>query len=263
MAAACGMDLAEFGGKCWRIGGKTDLRDRLGEGGAALIKQRGHWQSDAAGVYQRAVADRQLDVSADLANATGVDMEALVDGWAQPSTCRYAVSGICRGAEKSGDAKLGADRQRRRRQGRTATECAEARSAATWTRSAPQPRWSAYAREASGLAHAVPAREVSTLGRTPGLAHAAVAARTHRHTRFWVRVTSLRDAHARTHALMARCSTHRGRTVRTTRRTPAQPDAWTDARSDARPKALLGHTHDRTHARTHNRADACTPAHHN
>eukprot|EP00965_Chrysotila_dentata_P063040 2088203-Pleurochrysis_carterae.AAC.1 len=61
MAAACGLDPDKFGGKCWRIGGATDLCDTA-----------------------RPPAGR----SADLANATGVDMEALVEGWSQPSTFR-------------------------------------------------------------------------------------------------------------------------------------------------------------------------------
>eukprot|EP00965_Chrysotila_dentata_P039655 1317961-Pleurochrysis_carterae.AAC.2 len=45
MAAACGENLADFGGECWRIGGATDLRDRLGDASRAAIKQRGRWQS--------------------------------------------------------------------------------------------------------------------------------------------------------------------------------------------------------------------------
>eukprot|EP00965_Chrysotila_dentata_P009679 315352-Pleurochrysis_carterae.AAC.1 len=88
MAAACGMDPDEFGGKRWRIGGTTDLPDRLGDGSAAATKQQGRWHSDVAEVYQRALLDHQLDASADLANSTGVDMEAAVEGWSQPSTFR-------------------------------------------------------------------------------------------------------------------------------------------------------------------------------
>eukprot|EP00965_Chrysotila_dentata_P018191 605200-Pleurochrysis_carterae.AAC.1 len=61
MAAACGEDPANFGGKCWRIGGATDLRDRLGDASKATIKQRGRWASDIAEVYQRALLDHQLD----------------------------------------------------------------------------------------------------------------------------------------------------------------------------------------------------------
>eukprot|EP00965_Chrysotila_dentata_P058255 1931704-Pleurochrysis_carterae.AAC.1 len=65
MAAAAGEDPASFCGKCWRIGGATDLRDRLGDASKATIKQRGRWPSDVALVYQRALLDHQLDASAD------------------------------------------------------------------------------------------------------------------------------------------------------------------------------------------------------
>eukprot|EP00965_Chrysotila_dentata_P097601 3225749-Pleurochrysis_carterae.AAC.1 len=61
MAAACGLDPSEFGGKCWRIGGATDLRDRLGDSSGKVIKQRGRWATDVAEVYQRALVDHQLD----------------------------------------------------------------------------------------------------------------------------------------------------------------------------------------------------------
>eukprot|EP00965_Chrysotila_dentata_P061007 2021086-Pleurochrysis_carterae.AAC.1 len=41
MAAAAGLDPGDFGGKGWRIGGATDMRDVLGAGGAAAVQQRG------------------------------------------------------------------------------------------------------------------------------------------------------------------------------------------------------------------------------
>eukprot|EP00965_Chrysotila_dentata_P109344 3613687-Pleurochrysis_carterae.AAC.1 len=88
MAVACGTDPDEFADKCWCIGGATDLRERLGDGSAAAIKQRERWHSDVAEVYQRALLNHQLDASADLVNTTGIDMEALVEGWSQPSTFR-------------------------------------------------------------------------------------------------------------------------------------------------------------------------------
>eukprot|EP00965_Chrysotila_dentata_P164954 5446363-Pleurochrysis_carterae.AAC.1 len=88
MATACGENPEDFGAKCWRIGAATDLRDVLGDGSRAMIKQRGRWASDVAEVYQRALVDRQLDASARVANARGVDMEALVEGWSQPSSFR-------------------------------------------------------------------------------------------------------------------------------------------------------------------------------
>eukprot|EP00965_Chrysotila_dentata_P144045 4758378-Pleurochrysis_carterae.AAC.1 len=85
MAAAVGLDPPEFGGKCWRIGGATDLRDLMGEGGRAFIKQRGRWQSDVASVYQRAIVDAQLEASAGIGDAAGVELEAVCAGWAQPA----------------------------------------------------------------------------------------------------------------------------------------------------------------------------------
>eukprot|EP00965_Chrysotila_dentata_P127463 4215281-Pleurochrysis_carterae.AAC.1 len=86
MASAAGLDPADFGGKCWRIGGATDLRDMLGEAGKTLIKQRGRWQSDVASFYQRAIVDAQLEASAGIGDATGVELEAVCAGWAQPAS---------------------------------------------------------------------------------------------------------------------------------------------------------------------------------
>eukprot|EP00965_Chrysotila_dentata_P032593 1086010-Pleurochrysis_carterae.AAC.1 len=83
MTAAVGLDAANIGGKCWRIGGATDLRDLKSEEGRALIKQRGRWQSDVASVHQRAIIDAQLEASADIADASGVELEAVCAGWAQ------------------------------------------------------------------------------------------------------------------------------------------------------------------------------------
>eukprot|EP00965_Chrysotila_dentata_P185730 6131724-Pleurochrysis_carterae.AAC.1 len=58
----------------------------LGDASRTTIKQRGRWASDVAEVYQRAPLDHQLDASADMANATSADLEALVDGWSQPAS---------------------------------------------------------------------------------------------------------------------------------------------------------------------------------
>eukprot|EP00965_Chrysotila_dentata_P146351 4832833-Pleurochrysis_carterae.AAC.1 len=88
MAAAAGLDPGDFGGKGWRIGGATDMRDILGAGGAAAVQQRGRWASDIAQIYQRAVVDSQLRSSADVADAEGVDLEALCAGWSQPASFR-------------------------------------------------------------------------------------------------------------------------------------------------------------------------------
>eukprot|EP00965_Chrysotila_dentata_P032968 1098498-Pleurochrysis_carterae.AAC.1 len=89
MAAAVGLDAADFGGKWWRIGGATDMRDLKGEEGCALIKQRGRWQSDVASVYQRAIIDAQLEaISAGIGDASGVELKAVCAGCAQPSNFR-------------------------------------------------------------------------------------------------------------------------------------------------------------------------------
>eukprot|EP00965_Chrysotila_dentata_P260856 6214055-Pleurochrysis_carterae.AAC.2 len=45
------LDASDFGGKCWRIGGATDLRDVRGDAAAAQMKQRGRWESDVAAIY--------------------------------------------------------------------------------------------------------------------------------------------------------------------------------------------------------------------
>eukprot|EP00965_Chrysotila_dentata_P062647 2075928-Pleurochrysis_carterae.AAC.1 len=57
----------------------------MGEDGRALIKQRGRWQSDVASVYQRAIVDKQLRASAEMGEASGVELEAIAAGWAQPA----------------------------------------------------------------------------------------------------------------------------------------------------------------------------------
>eukprot|EP00965_Chrysotila_dentata_P153437 5071934-Pleurochrysis_carterae.AAC.2 len=88
MAAAAGLDPEDFGGKGWRIGGATDMRDVLGDSGAAAVRQRGRWATDIAQIYQRAVVDGQLRSSAVMADAVGVDLEALCVGWAQPASSR-------------------------------------------------------------------------------------------------------------------------------------------------------------------------------
>eukprot|EP00965_Chrysotila_dentata_P099340 3284318-Pleurochrysis_carterae.AAC.1 len=87
-AALIGLDADVFGGKCWRIGGATDLREVLGDSAAAQIKQRGRWESDVAAVYQRAIVDAQLQASAVVGDAEGEDMEAMCAGWAQPASLR-------------------------------------------------------------------------------------------------------------------------------------------------------------------------------
>ena len=88
MATAVGMPPEAVGGKLFRIGGSTDLRDRLGSAGERVIKERGRWGSDVAFVYQRALLRDQLDASGAIADADAADLEATVAGWTQPSTFR-------------------------------------------------------------------------------------------------------------------------------------------------------------------------------
>eukprot|EP00965_Chrysotila_dentata_P256683 6212627-Pleurochrysis_carterae.AAC.1 len=88
MGAAAGLDPSEFGGKGWRIGGATDMRDILGDGRAAAVQQRGRWATDIAQIYQRAVVDGQLRSSAGMADEAGVDLEALCAEWSQPASFR-------------------------------------------------------------------------------------------------------------------------------------------------------------------------------
>eukprot|EP00965_Chrysotila_dentata_P050398 1670030-Pleurochrysis_carterae.AAC.1 len=57
-----------------------------GEAGIVQIKQRGRWGSDVAHVYQRAIVDDQLQISGELGDAEGEDMEALCAGWSQPAS---------------------------------------------------------------------------------------------------------------------------------------------------------------------------------
>eukprot|EP00965_Chrysotila_dentata_P149804 4946676-Pleurochrysis_carterae.AAC.2 len=57
----------------------------MGEEGRALIKQRGRWQCDVASMCQRAIVDRQLEASASVGGAKGVELEAICAGWAQPA----------------------------------------------------------------------------------------------------------------------------------------------------------------------------------
>ena len=81
---------ADIGGKAFRVGGATDMRDALGDASIHLIKQRGRWASDVAQVYQRALVRSHLTASVLMSSnaAASRDMEELVKGWAQPAICR-------------------------------------------------------------------------------------------------------------------------------------------------------------------------------
>ena len=88
MAAALGLDPAEFGGKSFRIGGATDWRDVFGADAERIITQRGRWHSDIAHLYQRALAGAHLRGSAAVGDAASADLESLCRGWVQPANFR-------------------------------------------------------------------------------------------------------------------------------------------------------------------------------
>ena len=88
MAAALGLDPAEFGGKSLRIGGATDWRDVFGADAERVITQRGRWHSDIAHLYQRALAGVHLRGSAAVGDSTSADLESLCKGWVQPANFR-------------------------------------------------------------------------------------------------------------------------------------------------------------------------------
>ena len=81
-----GFDPNEVGGKAFRVGGATDMRDVHGGHAQLLIKERGRWASDVAQLYQRALLSAQLDSSAGMAAAESRDLEEALTGWTQPAT---------------------------------------------------------------------------------------------------------------------------------------------------------------------------------
>ena len=46
----------------------------------------GRWNSDIAKIYQRTIAQEQLDGAAHMTGASGSDLESLIIGWSQPAT---------------------------------------------------------------------------------------------------------------------------------------------------------------------------------
>ena len=81
---AVGMDQEELGGPSFRIGGAEDYYDVLGPASEKIIEERGRWHTDIAEIYKRCSATAHLSASAAIGDATGVSLEALGDGWAQP-----------------------------------------------------------------------------------------------------------------------------------------------------------------------------------
>ena len=86
IAAYIGEDAAQYGGKSFRIGGATDLREVMGtERAEEILRQRGRWKSDIWRIYARTLASALLNASAAVAAARRRDMEALCRGWVQPA----------------------------------------------------------------------------------------------------------------------------------------------------------------------------------
>ncbi len=85
MARAAGEETPEdFGGKSFRIGGASDMRDRLGLAAREMIEGRGRWHSDIAFIYQRVTVHEQLLGSVEMGAAQGDDLESVVRGYWQP-----------------------------------------------------------------------------------------------------------------------------------------------------------------------------------
>ena len=76
-----GLPRGLYGGSSLRIGGATDLYDLLGIAGMRLIKERGRWQSDVAHIYSRASATAHAQMSTEVIDAEGVDLEAFAGSW--------------------------------------------------------------------------------------------------------------------------------------------------------------------------------------
>ena len=84
IANAAGLDASEVGSTSFRIGGAEDHYDVLGPGSERIIRERGRWHTDIHEIYQRCSATAHLSISAALGDASGISLEALGDGWAQP-----------------------------------------------------------------------------------------------------------------------------------------------------------------------------------
>lgn len=85
-ATAAGEDPALFNARALRIGGATDLYHLLGpEEAERTIQKRGRWCSECHQVYTRMSATAMCTVSARMADATGVDLEAFRSGYVMPA----------------------------------------------------------------------------------------------------------------------------------------------------------------------------------
>ena len=75
----------DFGAPSLRIGGAEDYYDLFGTDGQNFIKERGRWKSDIAFIYTRPSARKHAAASAELALASGLNLEVLVEGFSQPA----------------------------------------------------------------------------------------------------------------------------------------------------------------------------------
>ena len=91
-AGALGLPVEDFGGASLRIAGASDLRARFGMEGKALIQARGRWADEDIGfIYQRVTAFEMLDAVDGLGEderGAAPELEAMLDGWAQPAVRR-------------------------------------------------------------------------------------------------------------------------------------------------------------------------------
>ena len=83
VAVAAGIPAEDVGAKSFRIGGATDWRDCLGDASAAVVRQRGRWESDVALVYQRPLLSSHLAASMLVRPGGSADLESLCGGFAQ------------------------------------------------------------------------------------------------------------------------------------------------------------------------------------
>lgn len=88
-ASAIGEQPLDFDARALRIGGATDLYHLFGATEAErVIADRGRWNSLVRDLYSRLSATSMLRVSASMADATGVDLEAFRHGYVMPALIR-------------------------------------------------------------------------------------------------------------------------------------------------------------------------------
>ena len=86
MAIALGLDPDEYAGHSLRIAASSDICDFYGEEkGSHIVTRRGRWDTDISFIYRRNTAVDQLEASTSMIDATGLEMEALLPGWSQPT----------------------------------------------------------------------------------------------------------------------------------------------------------------------------------